>query len=111
MAISFYIFEDYYYIPCQPILWGVCGWPQVFQTLSSHFLPQGSLQLILLFLKVWCSDLDMVFLLQSKQRDELTSNIFIDNTSGYIIEYCTFAAISASEDTTDLRNLKSDLTV
>ena len=111
MAISFYVFEDYYYIPCQSILWGACGWPQVFQTLSSHFPPEGSLRLILLFLKVWCSNLDIALLLQSKQRDELTSNIFIDSASDYTIEYCTFVAISASEDKTDMYNLKSDLTL
>jgi len=50
-------------------------------------------------------------LLQSKQTDELTSNIFIDNTSGYTIEYCTFVALSASEDITDLHNLESDCTL
>lgn len=111
MAISFYVLEDYYYIPCQSVLWGACRWPQVFQTLSSQFSPQGSIHLILLFLKVWCSNLEIVLLLKSKQRDELTSNIFIANTSGYTIEDCTFVAISAIEVTTDLCNLKSTLTL
>lgn len=112
MEIFFYMFEDYYCIPCQSILWGACGWPWVFQTLSCHCPPQDpKIWLILLYPKVCCSNLDKVLMLQSKWRDELTSNIFIDNTSGYIAEYCTFVAISASEDTTDLHNLKSDLTV
>lgn len=101
----------YYHILCQSILWDACGWPRVFQTLSSHFPPQSSHWLILLFLKVWCSNLDIVLLLPSKWRDKLTSNIFTDNTSGYAVEYCTFVAISASENTTDLCNLKSDLTL
>ncbi|RMC11960.1 hypothetical protein DUI87_11090 [Hirundo rustica rustica] len=38
--------------------------------------------------------------LQSRRRDDLPANIFIDNTFGSPIDYCIFTAVSASEDTT-----------
>lgn len=112
-AVSFYIFEGCYCIPSQSIIQGACEWPQVIQTSSSYFPPQGFFQLILLFL-MCDAEIQIRYAAwrvnSTEYRGGLTSSIFIGNTSSYTVEYTTFAAICTSEDA-ELPNLRLDLTL